>query len=56
MKTGKFGMTGKKAFFKGFGHQQSCGHGCHRNSYRTKKKPNKYSSFTKKYHSLTMQW
>jgi hypothetical protein len=22
MKTGKFGMTGKKAFFKGFGHPE----------------------------------
>ena len=41
MKTGKFGMTGKKALFKGFGRQQSCGNGSHRNSYRTKKKTEK---------------
>jgi len=41
MKTGKFGMTGKKAWFKGFGHQQSCGNGGHRNTYRTPKKNRK---------------
>jgi hypothetical protein len=41
MKTGKFGIPEKKALFKGFGHQQSCGNGCHRNSYRTPKKNRK---------------
>ena len=41
MKTGKFGIPGKKALFKGFGRQQSCGNGCHRNSYRTQKKTEK---------------
>jgi len=41
MKTGKFGIHGKKALFKGFGRQQSCGNGCHRNSYRTPKKNRK---------------
>jgi hypothetical protein len=41
MKTGKFGIPGKKALFKGFGHSESCGNGCHRNSYRTQKKNRK---------------
>jgi hypothetical protein len=41
MKTGKFGIPGKKAFFKGFGRQPSCGNGSHRNSYRTQKKNRK---------------
>jgi len=58
MKTGKFGIPGKKALFKGFGHQQSCGNGGHRNSYRTPKKnrrKKKYYSAKKKLHSLKMQ-
>ncbi|MEG4252905.1 transposase family protein [Microcoleus sp. Pol10D4] len=55
MKTGKFGIPGKKALFKGFGRQQSCGNGCHRNSYRTKKKQKKYYSVNKKHPSLKMQ-
>jgi hypothetical protein len=55
MKTGKFGIPGKKALFKGFGRQQSCGNGCHRNSYRTKKKQKKYYLGKKKHHSLKMQ-
>jgi hypothetical protein len=41
MKTGKFGIPGKKALFKGFGRQQSCGNGSHRNCYRTQKKNRK---------------
>jgi len=55
MKTGKFGMTGKKAFFKGFGHPEVVVVDVTETAIEQKKKPNKYSSFTKKYHSLTMQ-
>jgi hypothetical protein len=55
MKRGKFGIPGKKALFKGFGRQQSCGNGCHRNTYRTKKKQKKYYLGKKKHHTLKMQ-
>jgi hypothetical protein len=55
MKTGKFGIPGKKALFKGFGRQQSCGNGCHRNSYRMPKKNRKILSGKKTHHNLKMQ-
>jgi hypothetical protein len=48
MKTGKFGIPGKKALFKGFGRQQSCGNGCHRNSYRTPRKNRKNTIHSRK--------
>jgi len=48
IKTGKFGIPGKKASFKGFGRQQSCGNGCHRNSYLTPQKNSKYTIQSRK--------
>jgi hypothetical protein len=54
MKTGKFGMTGKKALFKGFGHPEVVVMDVTETAIERKKKPNKYYSFNKKCHSLKM--
>jgi hypothetical protein len=42
MKTGKFGMTGKKALFKGFGHPEVVVMDVTETAIEHKKKPNKY--------------
>ena len=55
MKTGKFGMTGKKALFKGFGHREVVVMDVTEIAIERPKKTNKYYLLKKKYHSLKMQ-
>jgi hypothetical protein len=55
MKTGKFGRTGKKAFFKGFGNREVVVMDVTETAIERPKKTNKYYSLKKKYHSLKMQ-
>src|SRR4028118_1455618 len=54
MKTGKFGIPGKKALFKGFGHPEVVVMDVTETAIERKKKHKKYYSENKKHHSLKM--